>query len=122
MKKFALALLLVLGLAGCATPAQYSTAPMAPYDRDTDYQVDERNDGFAVTIYYSRYQFFPESSAVATAYKSAATAIAHDVADRRGRQIEPLDEQRIRISMGRNGLTGITSCSVQAIAKWRTDR
>ncbi len=127
MRTGALAVLVALGgvvlaaclLAGCATPAGYTGAPMTLYDRDTEYAVENRDDGFVITIYYSRYQFIPESSAVATACKSALTSLAHEVADRRGRQIEPIDEQRIRLSMGRNGFTGITSCSAQAVAKWR---
>ena len=32
----------------------------------------------------------------------------------RGRKIQPVNEQRIRLSMGRDGFTGITSCSATA--------
>ena len=45
-------------------------------------------------------------------------AIAHDVAEGRGQPIEQINEQRIRLSMGRNGLTGITSCSASAPAAY----
>jgi hypothetical protein len=107
-----IALLLVLG--ACATPVSHTNRPMQTYDRDTEYQVEERPGGFALTIYYSRYQFIPESDAVALACRSSLTAIAHEVAERRGRRIQQINEQRIRISMGRNGLTGITSCSATA--------
>lgn len=106
-------------LTGCATPASYTAAPMSTYDRDTEYAIENRDDGFAITVYYSRCQFIPESSAVATACKFALTALAHEVAEKGGHQIEPIDEQRIRLSMGRNGFTGITSCSAQAVTKWR---
>jgi hypothetical protein len=92
---------------------------MVVYDRDTEFSVVSRDDGFVITIYYSRYQFIPESSAVAVACKSALTAIAHEYADKQGRKIQPINEQRIRISMGRNGFTGITSCSASAIAEWQ---
>ena len=103
---------------GCATPMQYSDAQMTAYDRDTEYSVSPRPGGFAITIYYSRYQFIPESDAVAVACKSALTAIAYEQAEKQGRKITPINEQRIRISMGRNGFTGITSCSATAIAEW----
>lgn len=91
---------------------------MLTYDKDTEYSMSDRVNGFDLTVNYSRYQFIPESSAVAVACKSALTSLAHELADKKGRKIKPLNEQRIRISMGRNGLTGITSCSAQAVAEW----
>jgi len=106
-------------LSGCATPTRMTDAAMTAYDKDTDYAVTARPDGFLIAINYSRYQFIPESGAVATACKSALTAIAYEQADKRGRKIQPLNEQRIRISMGRNGMSGITSCSASAIAEWQ---
>ena len=109
---------LSLALGACATPVSYNNAPMHTYDKDTEYNVDERENGFVVTVYYSRYQFIPESDAVALACKQALTAIAHEVAERKGQRIEPVNEQRIRISMGRNGLSGITSCSATGPAIW----
>ena len=105
-------------LTGCATSTKMTDAPMVQYDKDTDYAIIPSNTGFSIAINYSRYQFIPESSAVATACKSAVTTIAYEHADKQGRKIQPLNEQRIRISMGRNGLTGITSCSAMAVAEW----
>ena len=106
-------------LTGCATPTRMTDSSMTAYDKDTDYAVSARPDGFSIAINYSRYQFIPESGAVATACKSALTAIAYEQADKQGRKIQPLNEQRIRISMGRNGLSGITSCSALAVAEWQ---
>jgi hypothetical protein len=40
--------------------------------------------------------------------------IATDTAKTRGKQVKPLDESRLRWSMGRNGLSGITSWSGNA--------
>jgi hypothetical protein len=104
---------------GCATPVSHTNTPLSPYDKDTDYGIEPRPDGFGITVYYSRYQFIPESSAVAAACKSQLTAIAWEHSDKSGRPIEQINEQRIRISMGRNGLLGITSCQATAIAKWQ---
>ncbi|CCG40123.1 hypothetical protein [Magnetospirillum molischianum] len=104
-------------LVGCATPVSYSNTPLHTYDKDTEYEIEESPEGFSISIYYSRYQMVPESDAVATACKSQLTSIAWDEADRRGRKIE-LNEQRIRLSMGRNGLTGITSCQALGVARW----
>lgn len=106
-------------LSGCATPVSHTNMPLSTYDKDTEYGIEKRDDGFSITVYYSRYQFIPESDAVATACKSQLTAIAWEHADNNGRDIEPVNEQRIRISMGRNGLTGITSCQANAVAKWK---
>lgn len=108
-----------LALTSCATPVGYTNQPMMSYDKDTEYRTDDIPDGFALTIYYSRYQFIPETSATATACKQALTSLAYDLAERRGRKIKPVNEQRIKMSFGRNGVTGITSCSATAPVEWR---
>ncbi len=113
------ALLFLILLSACATPVSHTNSPMATYDRDTEYAVEERPDGFGLTVYYSRYQFIPESSAVATACKSSLTSLAWEIAERRGKKIDPVNEQRIRISMGRNGVSGITSCQAFAVVTWK---
>jgi hypothetical protein len=112
-------LLLSTFLAACATPVSHTNIPLSTYDKDTEYGIENRTDGFGITVYYSRYQFIPESDAVATACKSVLTSIAWEVAEEKGKQIDPINEQRIRISMGRNGLSGITSCQSFAVAKWK---
>jgi hypothetical protein len=106
-------------LSACATPVSHTNTPLSTYDKDTEYGVEDRSDGFGITTYYSRYQFIPESDAVATACKSALTSIAWEIAEKKGKLIEPINEQRIRISMGRNGLSGITSCQAYAVVKWK---
>jgi hypothetical protein len=105
-------------VAGCATPVSHTNIPLSTYDKDTQYGVAESENGFGITVYYSRYQFIPESDAVATACKSQTTAISWEYAEKKGRKILPLNEQRIRISMGRNGLSGITSCQASAVVEW----
>ena len=106
-------------IVGCVTPVSHSNIPLSTYDKDTEYGIEDGEDGFGITVYYSRYQFIPESDAVATACKSQLTAIAWEHADNAGKEIEPVNEQRIRISMGRNGISGITSCQANAIVKWK---
>lgn len=106
-------------LAGCATAVRHSDAPLSQYDKNTKYGLEPRSDGFGMSVYYSRYQFIPESDAVATACKQQVTAIAFEHAEKQGREIQPINEQAIRISMGRNGFSGITSCSAFATAKWK---
>lgn len=105
-------------IGSCTTLMRQTGIQMVPYDRDTEYSITPRESDFAIAIYYSRYQFIPESNAVAVACKSALTSIAYEHAEKQGKRIQPINEQRIRISMGRNGLTGITSCSATAIVEW----
>ena len=116
--------LIVLGLllSGCATPVSHTNIPLSTYDKDTEYGVQETDDGFGITVYYSRYQFIPESDAVATACKSQLTAIAYEYAENKGKEIEPINEQRIRLSMGRNGLSGITSCQANGTVKYKVNK
>jgi hypothetical protein len=116
---YAMIIALITIQIGCATPMTFTDRPMTLADRDTEYAIDDRDDGFVISINYSRYQFIPESSAVATACKSALTSLAFENADRKRRKIEPINDQRIRISLGRNGFTGITSCSAQATVLWQ---
>jgi hypothetical protein len=111
-------LALVVGLMGCTTPAQFTHQGMLPYDNHTGYVVENTDDGFLLTVNYSRYQFWPESSAAAVACRSRLTSIAWELADKTGKKIKPINEQRIRISMGRNEWTGITSCQAQAKVEW----
>jgi len=92
---------------------------MTTYDKHTQYAIEDRDDGYTVSVYYSRYQFISESAVVAIACRQALMAIAHDVAEQRRRRIEQLNEQRIFISMGRNGITGITSCSATVPVRYR---
>lgn len=104
---------------GCATPVQQTDSAMTQYDKNTKYAVDQRSDGFSVSVYYSRYQMIPESSAVAAACRQQALAIAWEVSRKQGRKIQQINEQEVRISMGRNGVTGITSCTASAPAYYQ---
>lgn len=106
-------------LSSCATPVSHTNVSLSNYDKDTEYGIEDNDGGFGITVYYSRYQFIPESSAVATACKSALTSIAWEYAEKKGKELDPINEQRIRISMGRNGLSGITSCQAYAVAKYK---
>jgi hypothetical protein len=119
VKEALLVVMLALSVSGCATPVKQSNAPLSKYDKNTDYGIEPRQDGFGISIYYSRYQFVPESDAVATACKQALTSIAWEHGEKQGREILPINEQAIRLSMGRNGVSGITSCSAFATVKWK---
>jgi hypothetical protein len=107
--KLAIILAAALATAACTTPIKQPAG---------DYAVAETPDGFTVTVRHSRYQFVPETAAVQQACRAQLLAAAHEVAERKGRRIEQVNEQRIQISTGRNGLTGITSCEASAPVRW----
>ncbi len=90
---------------------RYTHRPMQTYDRNTEYGIEEHEGGFTLTVYYRRYQFWPQSDSIVMACKSNLTSIAYEVAEGKGKKIKPINEQRIKLSTGRNILTGITSCS-----------
>jgi len=115
-----LAIAATLLLSACATPVHQSVSSTDYYDKNTKVGFEDRPDGFAISVEYSRYQFVPESDAVAVACKQALTSIAFDHASKLGKKIQQINEQEIRLSMGRNGLLGITSCTAQVAAHWAT--
>jgi hypothetical protein len=100
-------------LYGCATPVTYTDKEMKRFDDHSKYAIEEKQGGFFLNIVYSRYQFIPESDALLVACKQTLTNIAWEIAEEDGKKIKPINEQRIQISAGRNGFTGITSCSAR---------
>jgi len=121
LKKITIVLVISLGLISCTTPLRYTDEPLQPYDRDTQYRIDETNNGFVITIYYSRFQFYPEITALALACKSTLTSMAYEYAQKRNRNIKPINEQMIKISTGRNIAAGITSCSASTQVQYGKD-
>lgn len=74
----------VASVGGCAAPVSHTNIPLSTYDKDTEFGIEDRPGGFGITVYYSRYQFLPESDAVATACKGQLTAIAWEHSDKVG--------------------------------------
>jgi hypothetical protein len=112
-------LLITTALLGCSSATQFTNLPMIQYDDDTEYAVEQTANGFNIYVNYSRHQYFPETNIVVASCKSALTSIAYEYADQKGRQIMPINEQRIKISTGRNGMSGMTSCSSMAVIEWQ---
>lgn len=104
---------------GCATAKRQSNIVLDKSGQDAKYGILPTPDGFEIEIVYSRYQFVPESDAVSAACKSQLLALAYEHADAAGRSLEPINEQRVRVSMGRNGLAGTTTCRAHGVAKWK---
>jgi hypothetical protein len=99
-------------LGACAQPENYASGPMIAHDQHTKFSRENTENGFVLNVNYERYQFIPESSAVATACERNAISLAYELAESEGNDLKPINHDRIRLSMGRNGITGITSCSI----------
>lgn len=106
-------------LAGCTHPADVSRPLTEVADKNAHFTVKDTADGFSVEVRYSRYQFVPEASALLVACRSLVTARAYDEAKARGREIEPINEQTIRVSTGRNIIKARTACRAFAEANFK---
>jgi len=109
---------IIAGLVGCATPARHSGAPYRQLDKDTEYSVEDRPNGFRLSVTHSRHQFWPELSKVERACRTTVISVAHDIAVQRGRRIRPIPEERVRVDTGRNIWTGVSFCSASATAEY----
>ena len=105
-------------LAGCSA-GHFKDMKMTKYDSNTDYGIVNTADGFGVQVDYSRYQFVPGPDEVSIGCKSQLTAIAFEHAKSAGKEIKPISDQQIHLSMGRNGLLGLTSCNAYAETQWK---
>lgn len=113
-------LLLLTSLSSCTTPADVSQPLSASSDKNVDFTVTDTPAGFNVEVRYSRYQFMPETGALFAACRSALTARAYEEAKQRNRAIEPINEQEIRVSAGRNIVNARTACRAFVAVRWQT--
>jgi hypothetical protein len=115
----ALALSALTALTACTTPADVSHPLTELADKNAHFTVKNTPDGFSVEVRYSRYQFVPEASALLVACRSLVTSRAYDEAKSRGREIELINEQTIRVSTGRNIIKARTACRAFAEAHFK---
>jgi hypothetical protein len=118
MKKLTPMVVLAL-LGACTTPADVTKPLSVANDPNAKVAIVDTADGFTVEVAYSRYQFIPETSAIFTACRSIALARASEEAKRRNREIQPINEQDIRVSAGRNILNARTACRAFVETRWR---
>lgn len=104
---------LALTVGGC------TSAALVPYDRNTKYRVDNASSGFTLTVDYSRSHFTPELDAVEEACKNAFVTVAQHAAARRGRRIQPIDEQQIATKLGRDEQSNVSSCIATGPVVWQ---
>jgi hypothetical protein len=119
LKTKTLVLSAALAVAACTHPADVSRPLTEVADKNAHFTVKDIPGGFSVEVRYSRYQFVPEASALLVACRSLVTARAYDEAKARGREIEPINEQTIRVSTGRNIVKARTACRAFAEAHFK---
>lgn len=118
MHKLAIGVVVTTLLFGCSSPQRYTSEPMSKWDSQTEYRIDDTASGFSVTAYHERYQFLPDTAAIIETAKATAMSIAYATADSRQRKIKPINEQRMKLSTGRNIVSGTTGCNVQLVAEY----
>jgi hypothetical protein len=109
----------MLAITACTHPADVSRPLLEAGDKNAKTEVKVTPTGFTVAVRYSRYQFVPETSALITACRSIAVGRAAEEAKQRGREIEPIAEDAIRVSTGRKILNARTSCRAFADVRWK---
>lgn len=98
--------LVLLSLVGCSSPNTYTNAEMTPYDDRTEYHIEDQADGFTIFVNYTQYSMVHSRIGISEAGKSAMMSLAYELADKRGKKLQPIEEQRVKMSTGRNGLSG----------------
>jgi hypothetical protein len=104
---------LALTMGGCGHGSPVS------YDRNTKYRVDRVSSGFTLTVDYSRSHFIPEPEAVEEACKNAFVTVAQDVAAKRGRRIQRIDEQQIATKLSTNEHSNVSYCTATGPVAWQ---
>ena len=108
------ALILVLLLCACTPQVAMYQGPMRRVGNNTYVAVEDSAQGFLITVEYN-----PNfgSGDTAAACKSALLSQASAYADSRGKKIQPINEQRITISVGYRGLA--PGCLAQVPVEWQ---
>lgn len=106
------ALVLALAIGGCGPKG------LEPYDSSTKYRVDDTASGFTLTIDYSRRNFMPEPEAVREACGNAFASIAQATATKRGRKIQPINQQLVEVRLQRNEISSMTYCTAIGPVAW----
>lgn len=109
-----------IGLAALAlTVGGCTSASLVSYDRNTKYRVNNTSFGFALTVDYSRSHFVPEPEAVEEACKNAFVTVAQDVAAKRGRRVQRIEEQQIDTKLGQNADNSVLYCTATGPVAWQ---
>ena len=121
MEKLAMgiAFVAIAALSACTTPADVSKPTTAGANENAKFAVKDTATGFTVDLTYSRYQFVPAPDALLVECRSIASSRAYDEARMKGREIQPINDQDIRVSTGRNIVNARTKCRAFVEVHWK---
>ena len=106
--------------AACTTTAPpYSGRQMSTYDMSTEYTAEYVPDGFTLMVNYRYQQFTVLPSTAATECRAAVSNVASSVANRWHRQLEQMDDGRVKLNTSRNWFGKVTACSATAPVNWK---
>lgn len=92
---------------------------MSPWtDGDTDYCVEDTEDGFKLYVWHERWQFFRSSAAIEKTGLKALYVIADEIAEERKKPIEEIVERKVKSDTGRT-FWGVTSWSAVVRVFWK---
>ena len=103
-------LIIILLITACTKPMDVENLPAPSADKNARFSVKNTPEGFSIGLTYSRYQFIPEAGAIITACKSLLTGKAYEEARLRNHAIQSINDQEVRVSIGRNVINARTSC------------
>lgn len=120
MKKISL-FFLAMFLSGCSySPIQHSDIPLIKYNDETRFGIRERANGFEIEVFYSKHQYAADFDTTLKMCKNNLTFIALDYAEKKGKPLDKINEQRIKYSVGRNGnIIGETSCRAYSFISYK---
>jgi len=106
--------------AACTTTAPPNSGrQVSIYDMSTEYTAEYVPDGFTLLVNYRYQQFTMLPSTAATECRAAVSSVANSLSDRWHRQIEPMDDQRVKLNTSRNWFGKVTACSATAPIVWK---
>ena len=104
-------------LIGCTSPRTKVPDGMTEYDEHSSYSYSISKDQIRIDVLYERYQFIQDSAYLTNECKDALREIMGKTAKTLGLRVQQPSDQNINSSIGRNGFTGITTCSANANVK-----
>jgi len=117
-----LAAMACLAAAACTTtpaPMPGNGRQMSTYDTDTEYTVEYVADGFTLMVNHRYSGFTVRTGTAESACRAMLASVANNLAERRQRQIEPIDAQRVRLATSRNWYGRMATCSATAPVAWK---
>ena len=111
-------LVVLLILTTCTWEVFAQQAVKTKFDQDTEYLIYPNGLGFGLVVEYSKYQFVPSQTEISRVCLQKISEVAKYSASLYGQDIEVGSSVQPNIQISRQPLTGVTTCTAQAIVFW----